>query len=70
MNNESDKVEIDVVMVARTNQAILIMDSDDKKYWLPLSQVNILEEEDVDAGEEPIVKLEVPEWLAIKEGLV
>ena len=63
-------VEIDAIKVARTKSAILILDSNDQQRWLPLSQVNILEEEDVDAGEEPIVKLEIPEWLAIKEGLV
>ena len=63
-------VEIDAVLVARTSLAILILDADDNKHWLPLSQIEILEEEDVDAGEEPIVKLEIPEWLAISKGLV
>ena len=70
MNVQRRTVEINAVQMARTKGAILILDENDKEHWLPLSQVKILEEEDVDAGEEPIVKLEIPEWLAIKEGLV
>ena len=70
MNVHRRTVEIDAVQMARTKSAILILDSDDQQHWLPLSQIKILEEEDVDAGEEPLVKLEIPEWLAIKERLV
>ena len=70
MNIQRRTVEIDAVQMARTKGAILILDENDQQHWLPLSQIKILEDEDVDDGEEPLVKLEVPEWLAIKEGLV
>ena len=63
-------VEIDAILVARTDLALGILDENDKQHWLPLSQIEILEEEDVDAGEEPLVKFKVPEWLAIRAGLI
>ena len=63
-------VEIDAEEVRRTIAAILIKDADGRKHWLPLSQIEILEEEDVDSNEEPLVKFMIPEWLAIKHGLV
>ena len=71
VNRRSDEmVEISAILVSRTHAAVLIQDADDKQHWLPLSQVEILEEKAVDAGEEPLVKLGVPEWLAIRKGLV
>ena len=36
----------------------------------PFPRSRILEKKDVNAGEAPLVKLLVPEWLAIKLGLV
>ena len=63
-------VEINAIKMAQTELAILIRDENDKEHWLPLSLIEILEEEDVDAAEEPLVKLEIPNWLAFREGLV
>ena len=64
MSNE--RVEIDVEFVDSTESAILVEDADDKKIWLPLSQVEILEEALSGEG----LKLSIPEWLAIEKGLV
>ena len=63
------RVEIAAWLVAKGTTYIIIMDTDHKKYWLPTSQIEILEQEDTTHDEEPIVKLLIPEWLAIKKGL-
>ena len=60
------KVEIDVEKIRATEAAILVRDADDNQLWLPLSQVEILEQNF--SGDQ--VKLLIPEWLAIKKGLV
>ena len=60
------RVEIDVEKIRATEAAILVRDADDNQIWLPLSQVEILEQNF--AGDQ--VKLLIPEWLAIKKGLV
>ena len=62
-----DRVEIDVEEVRRTANAILVKDADDIEHWLPLSQIDILEGEVFGEG---LIKIEVPEWLAIKEEFV
>ena len=61
------RVEIDVQEVRKTDAAILVRDADDHEIWLPLSQVVILEEDFLPGGS---MKLLIPEWLAIKKGLV
>ena len=63
-----DRVEIDVEEVRRTADAILVKDADDIEHWIPLSQCCILSESIFDPGG-PVV-ISMPEWLAIKEGLV
>ena len=63
---KSEKVEVDVEKIRSTEAAILVRDADDRGVWLPLSQVEILEQNF--AGDQ--VKLLIPEWLAIKQGLV
>ena len=60
------KVEIDVEKIRATEAAILVRDADDREVWLPLSQVEILEQNW--AGDQ--VKLLIPEWLAIEKWLV
>ena len=62
-----ERVEVDVEEIRRTDAAILVSDADDKQIWLPLSQVVILEEDFLPGGS---MKLLIPEWLAIKNGLV
>lgn len=67
MSTEStERVEVDVEEVKRTDEAILVEDSEGQKHWLPLSQVVILEEEFTPGP----MKLSIPEWLAIEKGLV
>ena len=61
-----ERVEIDVEKIRSTEAAILVRDADDREVWLPLSRVEILEQNY--AGDQ--VKLLIPEWLAIKKGLV
>ena len=63
----STKIEVDVEEIRRTDAAILVADADDKQIWLPLSQVVILEEDVFPGG---LIKLSIPEWLAIEKGLV
>ena len=63
-----DRVEIDVEEVRRTVFAMLVKDADDTEHWLPLSQVVTLEENF--HGSILNLKISIPEWLAIKEGLV
>ena len=60
------RVEIDVEERHRTNESILIRDAKGLEQWLPLSQVVILEEEFTSG----LMKLSIPEWLAIQRGLV
>ena len=60
------RVEIDVEKIRATEAAILVRDADDNQIWLPLSQVEILEQNF--AGDQ--VKLSIPEWVAIEKGLV
>ena len=60
----SERVEIDVDRIRTTQKAMLVMDADDKEFWLPLSQIEILE---ANLHNEQI-KLSIPEWLAIEKG--
>ena len=62
------RVEIDVGEVRRKDSAILVVDADGRKAWLPLSQVEFLEHEY--QGSQLLLKLLIPEWLAIEKGLV
>ena len=62
-----ERVEVDVEEIRRTDAAILVADADDNQIGLPLSQVVILEEDVFPGG---LIKLSIPEWLAIEKGLV
>ena len=64
---DNPATEIDVWEIRRTEAAILVMDAEDRKAWLPLSQVKILE--DGFCGDAPM-KLLIPEWLAMKTRLI
>lgn len=61
------RVEVDVQEIRRTKSAILVLDADDREVWLPLSQVAILEEDLLPGG---VMKLLIPEWLAMKTRLI
>jgi hypothetical protein len=65
----------------RTEKAVLVSETgeESKAVWLPLSQVEIEETSKVVVGHDkrgqmvvgmPVVEVKLPEWLAIKNGLV
>lgn len=58
--------EVTVKFVRESVAAILVNDSDDpaKAVWLPKSQIEVSEKAD------GILEITMPEWLAIKTGLV
>ena len=60
------RVEVDVEELYRTGSAIKVKDSEGREHWLPLSKVAILEQEFTSG----LMKLSIPEWLAIERGLV
>jgi len=55
-------VEIMVTIKAKTSAAVLVFDGD-RSIWLPLSQVDV-----VDDGDKTYVQM--PEWLAVDKELV
>jgi len=57
--------EFAVEYIDETEKGLLIFDGD-KEVSLPKSQTKILQESDLDG----MMLVEVPEWLAIKEGLI
>lgn len=61
-----EMVEIDVEIVARTERAVLAHTGNkEEAAWLPLAQIEV-----ASSGFEGIHTITLPEWLAIKEGLV
>lgn len=59
-------VEIDVEIVARTERAVLAHTGNkEEAAWLPLAQIEV-----ASSGFEGIHTVTLPEWLAVKEGLV
>ncbi len=64
----SEPVELEMILVFRKGAAVLVQPiDDDTSVWLPLSQIKI-DPPDADLTDKVTVTL--PEWLAIKEGLV
>jgi positive regulator of sigma E activity len=61
----ADKIELTVRIIHMTDEAALVTDDDTEKHWLPLSQVEC--EDELEIGD--TVNIEIPEWLAIQEGL-
>jgi hypothetical protein len=58
-------IDISVIIVHRTEKAVLIKDAENAKpVWLPLSQVEI------EGGSGEIGELTLPEWLAQEKGLI
>ena len=64
---DNPATEIDVQEIHRTESAILVLDAEDRKAWLPLSQVIILEEDLIPGG---VTKLLIPVWLAMEKRLI
>ena len=63
----SGNIDLDLIMVQRTSMAVLVKDAEDADpVWLPLSEIDL--EHDPEPGEQCIIQ--VPEWLALREGLI
>lgn len=60
-NEENFKVEIEGTVTAETEGAWLIDIGDELEHWVPKSQCDWDEDQGI---------MEMPEWLAVKEGLV
>lgn len=61
-----EMIDIDVEIVARTERAVLAHTGNkEEAAWLPLSQIEV-----ASSGFEGIHTVTLPEWLAVKEGLV
>ena len=58
-------VEVCVRIIRETDYAVLVGDGG-KEVWLPKSQI----EENVDGEEDECLTLTLPEWLALKSGLI
>lgn len=59
-------VELEVYVIAKTERAVLVTDSDKKDAtWLPLAQVELTPSE-----KKAVYTLSVPEWLAQDRGLI
>lgn len=65
MREEPEYVEIEGVIEAETELAVLVSTDDDDPTWIPKSQIG-----GMDTDKQGLTALEVTEWFAIKEGLV
>lgn len=63
---KSDLIDIDVKLLHKTENAILITQDDENKVWLPKSQIEFEEDE----GGTGRVLVTLPEWLAREKGLI
>jgi hypothetical protein len=59
-STHDEEVEIEGEVRARTDLAVLFFDGS-REVWLPLSKVELAEDE---------ASVLVPEWLALREGLI
>jgi hypothetical protein len=65
MRDEPEYVEIEGVIEAETDLAVLVSVDDDEPTWIPKSQVGSRE-----TNKDGSSTLEVTEWFAIRAGLV
>lgn len=67
--SRNDPCEVSVHLHFRTDAAVLVSDDGVRgnAIWLPLSLITIHDDTGLMSG---VVEIELPEWLAIKEGLV
>ena len=64
---KSELIDLDVHLIAETEKAILVnLDENEKDdgVWIPKSQIEINKRQKI------TVNITMPEWLAIKKGLV
>lgn len=61
----SNIIDISVIIVHRTDKAVLVKDAEDTEpVWLPLSQVEV----EGDPGQ--VGEITLPDWLAQDKGLI
>lgn len=63
-SDEDETVWVEGTIVGKTEKAILFNDGD-VEVWIPKSQV-----QDEDREESGLLKIEIPEWLALDKGLI
>ncbi len=63
-----DTVPMDLVYLDETALAVKVEDDDENTHWLPKSQISGLENIDPEVGE--VVRLDVAEWLAKRNGMI
>ena len=59
-------IEVDVKIIHKTENAILVTDDEVKEVWLPKSQVTT--HQNYDIGD--TLTIEIPEWVAEEKGLI
>jgi hypothetical protein len=64
----SDLIDLSMWRHAQTRKAILVSDDGVREHavWLPLSQVEVVEEDETDLD----IIVTLPEWLALEKGLI
>ncbi len=62
----SDIVDIEVLVLHRTEMAAHVKDGSGRKAWLPLSQIEIYPPE----GSSTYSTVSLPEWLALEKELI
>jgi hypothetical protein len=62
-----EMIEITARVVAETEKAVLVTDDEIVETWLPKSQI---EYDERLMGRDETLEFSVPEWLAIKSGLL
>ena len=60
-------IDLSMELHQETAAALFLSDDGDRcnAVWIPKSQI-----EDIDRSKEPIIEVSIPEWLALKEGLI
>lgn len=71
-NGPQALIDLEVQIHHETDKAILVSDDGDreKAVWLPLSQIEIERRSQAKHSEGQFATIVVPEWLALKEGLI
>ena len=65
--DRSVMVEFDDIVLDREDKNAILFRLGDREVWIPRSQIL---EVDYCLAEQGVIKVYIPEWLAIKEGLI
>jgi hypothetical protein len=68
VTDDLEAVDVSVIFLGETDNAIRIEDAGENTVWLPKSQIEIQQDEEPVAGKTILVLL--PRWLAEEKGLV